>query len=124
MKSTVQESLKYLTIDLIILEIRQEISKLLKQPGDTTEIRATSQFSPKKGLKSQLNLCTIDLGLLMKALERRYGSQFTLSTLMIREGEPIEDLSVEEIATFIYHQATPLVSAPLLSFRPLTPEAA
>ena len=128
MKTTIKQEIKCLdkeieslNIALIALEIQLEISKLLRKshPSNAQTLKTQTsrtfwigQLSPKVGLKSQLDLCTVDLGLLANALESRHAHQFTLNALFIRQGEPVSDLSLEEIATFIYQQESGYCSIP------------
>ena len=121
MEPTIRKEIECLNIDLIALEIQLDISELLQKSHrfkvQVLKNQASGEFwigqlSPKVGLKSQLDLCTVDLGLLANALERRYAHQFTLHALFIRKGEPVSDLSLEEIATFIYQQKSSAASMP------------
>lgn len=130
MESTIMKEIECFNIDLIALEIQLEISKLLRKyhrsktrtlKNQTSKTFWVGQLSPKIGLKSQLDLCIVDLGLLANALESRHAHQFTLNALFIRQGEPVNDLSLEEIATFIYQQKSSVASIP---FHLVRPEAA
>lgn len=112
MEPMIQEEIESLNIDLITIEIQLEISKLLMKSRRSSSF-GVGQLSPKAGLKSQLGLCTVDLGLLANALESRHAHQFTLNALFIRQGEPISDLSLEEIATFIYQHKSLVTALPL-----------